>query len=173
MDQKSISELLFIKGCSDEIAEKIAKKKTDSLPENYHTGNPPSSFFDVESKVKETIRSASIKDIETYFEKYAGKEFEGIKNRILIARDNLSESFVSEIVREIEPFVDGLIVENTALSNEEKQDNQIDDKERLEQDLFGIWPVSMIVNKRTINNADKRLIAKCIKMNPDKNISFV
>jgi len=173
MDKKYILELLFLKGCSNDVAEKIAKNQTDSLPENFNTETPPVSFTDVESKVRETIQSASIKDIETYFEKYAGKEFEGIKNRILIARDNSSESLVSEIVREIEPFVDGLIVENTALSNEEKQADQVDDKEILEQNLFGIWPVSMITKKRSIDNADKKLIARCIKMNPDSHISFV
>ena len=77
-----------------------------------------------------------------YFEKYADNKFKDTVNRILIARDNCNDRsiIVSEVIQELEPLVDDLIITNEALVEDEKVANKVDDKERLEQKLFGVWP---------------------------------
>jgi len=171
-EEFSVCELLELEGCPREASKKIAKQACNNLPENFHLENPPKSFEDVSKKVEKTIHTAEKEKLNTYLNKYAGKDYSQTINRILIARDNKESGLIiAELVKEVEPLVTGLILTNLALASEGKE-IAIDEKERLEQDLFGVWPVSLIIARRKIDKADKTL-AKRSKVNPDNGISFI
>ena len=167
----SIQDLLEIEGCSAKIAKEMATESSSSLPRRYAEENPPESFYDVMGSVKKTIKSASIEDLQEYFEKYADSKFKNMVNRILIARDGNSDTLVSEITQELEPLVDDLIVTNKALSLNKKIASSVDEKEKLEQRLFGVWPAFLIKERALIDVGDKRVFSKS-KIDPVK-VSFI
>ena len=166
-DLESITELLQVEGCDIPTSKKIAFSISFALPHRYATEMPPDSFIDVIDLVKESVQLASREDFEEYFSKYADNKFKGIINRILIARDNNSDTLVSEVVQELEPLVDDLIVTNKALSLDEKFAGKIDEKEKIEQKLFGVWPVRMIRERLAMDDGDKKVLKKA-KVDPGK-----
>lgn len=167
----SIQDLLELEGCSVDVAKKMSKQSSSSLPKRYIEENPPESFYDVRDEIKKTVKSASIEDLKEYFEKYANQEFRNIVNRILIARDGNSDALVSEVAQELEPLVDDLIITNKALSSDRKIASGVDEKEKLEQRLFGVWPAFLIKERALIDAGDKRIFSKS-KIDPVK-ISFI
>lgn len=158
-DENSVCDLLQVDGCPAKLAKKIAFASTCDLPYMYAEDVPPASVEDVRDSIKEAILKASKEDLDEYFNKYAGNRYNGIVNRILIARDN-EGIYVSEVIQELEPLVDDLIVTNTALASDMKVANSVDDKERLEQKLFGIWPAHLIRERSNIDVGDKKVISK-------------
>jgi hypothetical protein len=170
-DEDSVSDILKIDGCPKEIANKLAGFIFNNIPKDYGTSNPPLSFEDVRDHIKESIMTASIDKIDDYFNRFANKSHNEIKNRILIARDNGGNAFLSEVLSELEPLVEDLIVTNNALSNDQKVANSIDEKEMLEQDLFGVWPPHLIKERKRMENGDSKLMEKSNV--PPNDISFI
>ena len=169
-DFNSVSEILQVEGCDVETSKKIALSVINELPFKYAEEMPPDSFVDVIDIIKDTIKSASREDLEGYFNKYADNEFKSIINRILIARDNNSDTLVSEVVQELEPLVDDLIVTNKALSLDEKFASTIDEKEKIEQKLFGVWPVHLVRERLAMDKGDLKVLKRA-KVDP--GISFI
>lgn len=143
LEENEIKEILKVEGCDSELSSKLAATAFSKMPENYIFIDPPKSINDVVGTIKNTIKNASKDILDEYFEKYASKRYSGAGNRILIARDNLSESFINEVVAELTPLVDDLIVSNSAYSLTEEASTS-GRKEELEQELFGVWPVDTI-----------------------------
>ncbi len=171
-DEDGIVEMLQIDGCSVETSKKLASGAISSLPYKYTHETPPESFMDVVKTVKNTILSSSIDDLEKYFKKYADyNEFKGIINRILLARDSNSDLLVSEVIQELEPLVDDLIITNKALSLDNKIASTVNEKEKTEQKLFGVWPVNLVKERNNIDIGDKKVISRS-KISPG-NISFI
>jgi len=166
-DEYSICDLLQVDGCSSELSMKIAMDVINDLPEKFATDTFPRSFEDVKDSVRNAVLTASEEDLDEYFDNYTGEIHKGIKNRILLARDS-GGIFVSEVVQELEPLIDDLIVTNIALSSDKKVINAVDDKERLELRLFGIWPAYLIRERENIDVGDKKIISKS-KVIPGKN----
>ena len=170
-DEDSVSDLLCLDGCPRGLSEKISHTVANGLPDTYAKDSPPTSFEDVREAVKKAIMTASVDDLNEYFNKYASNIFSGVVNRILLARDCGGNAIVQEVIQELEPLVDDIIVTNAALESNVKVANKVDDKERLEQKLFGIWPAHLVRERNNIDAGDIKLISRS-KVVPG-NISLI
>ena len=141
LEEEMIKELLVLDGCDSCIAKELADSAINNIPEDYVFGEPPVSFNDVRERVLSSLKQAPIDKYSSYFE--GKKKYADIKHRILLARDNKSEQLFGEILREISPLVDDLIVQNKALASSAYSE-KTSEVESLEQDLFGVWPVELI-----------------------------
>ena len=140
------------------LCNQTAKTVFEEIPDDLRTENPPRSFLDISNKIKRTIESAPIEKIEEYFNKYGNPDF---TKKILDAREKKSD--VSDILEDLEPLIIDLLVTNNALSNEAIKNTpwvRADEKERLEQELFGVWSVYSIIQKKKIDKGDKLLLKK-------------
>jgi hypothetical protein len=171
-DEGSISDLLQLSGCKRDLAKKIAYASIYTLPEQYNLSNPPDGFYDVKDKVVNTLENASIETLEKYFNNYVSKKYSGIINRIKLARDNGSKTMFSELADEIKPIISNSIIENRALASDVKIASAINEKEKLEQDLFGIWPVHLIQKRANVDKADDKILKRS-DIKPGDNISFI
>ena len=171
-DEKGISDLLRYEGCSKEESKKLAKSALDEVPYKFYILDPPDCFDDISDQVENGIKKASIEDIEKYFDKHQNKKFENVKNNILIAKSNGSERYFKEAAHSLKPLVEDLIIAGKALSSQERQEDFLDEKEKLEQNIFGVWPVFLIQKRAQIDKADKKLIDKSA-VKPGDNISFI
>ena len=170
--ESEVVELLVVEGCSKDNAKILATAAENDLPIDYHKSTPPASFRDVEKHVEKTILEASVKDIDEYLKKNHGKKYAEIINRILMARDQKSEYLVNQVVEEIKPIVEEMIMTNRALATQEKSAGLVDNREKIEQELFGVWPVYLIQKRAEIDKADEKLLKKS-KIQPGDNISFI
>jgi len=159
LEENEIKEILKVEGCDSELSSKLAATAFNKMPENYIFIDPPKSINDVIGTIKNTIKNASKDVLDEYFEKYASKRYSGVVNRILIARDNFSETFIDEVVSEITPLVDNLIISNSAFSLT-KEESSSGRKEELEQELFGVWPVCTIRSHAQKEKGDIKLAKK-------------
>jgi len=172
-DENSIQEILIVHGCSNKTAQSLASFSQEDIPEDYSVDVPPESFQDIIDKVEETILAGNIDEIENYFQKYAGAEYSETLNRILLARDRGTQILVSEVVQELEPLIDGIVMMNKIAAKESKVAG-MDERERMEMHLWGIWPVNLIQKRENIDSIDRRIQKKTEADNPHPgtNISF-
>ena len=171
-DVESMAELLQLDGCDTDKSKLIARTAANKLPPGYFLDTVPISFEEVREIVSESIKSASLDRWKLYFGKYAGNKYANTLNRIIVARDKSLKLCVSEIEEEISPLVQDLLLTNKALSSEDKIAGSINDKEALEQELFGVWPVHLIQKRAEIDKADEKLF-KHTEIRPGDNISFI
>jgi hypothetical protein len=172
MDKNSIYELLQIKGCSKEDAKKIASSAYESNPDNYATAQAPSNFLDVKDKIKNTILNGSLDTLNDYQTKYMSKNHQNFIDKVKLARDTKSNTITDEILNEIKPFVENLILTNKGLINN-KIANKTNEKEEMEKDLFGVWPVNSIKKRIETDKNNERMINMAKKNKPGDNISFI
>ena len=156
-DEATIRELLQADGCPFDIANQLSAQEIGSLPEDYNHVNPPKSYNDVFSSVDSTIKTGSIEKISRYFE-IIGKP--DITNRIMLARDNGVQLFFEEIHKEIEPIVEDSIITNGVLAGEREFSAEIDEKEELEKDLFGVWPIYLMQKHERKDKATEAFLEK-------------
>lgn len=159
-DEESLSELVQVEGCPIPLSKKVASAVINKLPIQYNSDNPPKSFFDVKDIVHNSIKSASIDKLKNYFNKFSDDMFGDIVLKIEQARVMDSKSVYDAIVAEIEPYINGIIVTNEALSNDEKFAANTEEKEIYEQELFGLWPVKSVRKRAQIDKADKLFLKR-------------
>jgi hypothetical protein len=172
-DKVSIAELLQIDKCDVDLSNKIAECVVDKMPVRYAIDNPPVSFMDVKDQVEETVKTANMDKVESYFKKYATKKYDdGIVQRIQKARVNNFKTAVAGVVSEIEPMVNDLIVASHIMANDKTASAPENEKENLELDLFGVWPTRLIQKRAGFDKADEKILKK-VKILPGTNISFI
>jgi len=172
-DENSITEILTVHGCSNETAKSLASFSQEDIPQDYSVDVPPESFHDLVDKVEETILAGNIDEIKNYLDKYAGNEFSETLSRILLARDSGTQILVSEVVQELEPLIDGIVVMNKIAAKDTKIAD-MNEKEKMEMHLWGVWPVNLIQKRENIDSIDQRIQKKTEAENPHPgtNISF-
>lgn len=171
-DKKSITDILRSEGCEKEQAKKLALSALDEVPYQFYLLDPPNCFDDLSDQIQERIKKASIEKIEEYFDKYQNKNLDNIKNDIIIAKNNESDNYYKEAMISLRPFIEDLIIAGKSLAGLESKNDYLDHKEKLEQDLFGVWPVFLIQKRAIIDNADKKIINRS-DVKPGDNISFI
>jgi len=170
--QRDVTDLLMAEGCSKDNAKKIAQASMEKLPAEYYINYPPNSFEDIASELTENIKKASLEDVEKYFDIYQNKNFENIKNNIIIAKNDQTKSSYKQAMDALKPLIEDLILAGKALSNDDNRIDYMDEKEKMEQDLFGLWPVYLIQKRAAIDKADVKL-SKRTDIKPGDNISFI
>lgn len=155
-NQPCVAELLQVKGCKVEHSHEIAEAVFRGMPDNYLYSGPPVSYLDIKKSIDKMIKTASKSELKKYFDQFYPEK--RVINRILKARDSNSESLVEQVHREIEPFIENVILTNMALAKKITATSYLDAKEQMEEKLFGIWPVYLIQKKETINKVEQQLI---------------
>lgn len=162
LSEDMVAELLQIDGCSVENSHKLASASTDSLPDDYLHGQPPKTFDDVANKVDHSVRSASLKDLEVYFEKYAPKKYSGVIEDIKTARATGLPSHYKEVVAQIRPLVDSLIIKHrTNVQMGRVASSGV--KEAYEQGLWGVWAPELIAKFAQKENSEAQVLKKAEK----------
>jgi len=173
-DRVTVSELIQVDGCDANLSKKIASAVIDNLPMDYCIESPPTSFSDVKGKVEDLINSPNrIVELESYLAQFASKEYHEIPEQARNAQASMSKNTGRIVAAALEPLVNDLILSNNALSRDEAfVSSGPDQKESLEQDLFGVWPVSLLRHKAGIDKADDKLL-KRVDVRVGDDISFI
>lgn len=168
LNEDMVAELLQVDGCSIDTSHKLATAASENLPDDYLHGDPPKTFEDVSKKVEITLRTASIEDIQKYFEKYASK-FSSIIEDIKTARATMLDSHYKVVIAQIRPLIDALITNNRA---DFKMGNitTAGKKEELEQKLWGVWSPELINKFAQREQSEGRVMSKAAKR--EKNYPF-
>lgn len=168
-DQEMISELLQIDGCPRDTSHRLASDVLDDLPIFYEEG-PPISYEDVKEEVEKTILNTPLDELENYFRSHASQYLESLK-RIAAVRVCPTQIMLDEIHKELEPLVENIILANK-VSTESGNIQKTSSKERIEQKLFGIWPIEYLdeFNKRAAS--EKELLKKASKKSDKPTIMF-
>jgi hypothetical protein len=160
-DQDQVAELLQIDGCSVDNSMELAvtASSPNELPAMYFENDKPNIYKDVKANVDKTILSGDITKVETYVNKYASK-LKYLPSNIVQARDKGAKSYIKEIHEILRPLVEGTIIENNLTANriERKVSSMLSEKEKLEYELFGIWPVYLIQKQANKIDAEEALI---------------
>ena len=168
-DFESVEELLYIDGCSEDVARELSVAACSNIPHKYAEYQRPQCYDDVKGHIDRIIVEASgdyIKDsLQLYFDKYVSRKYASLASKILLAHDNPSTLFVSEIHNSLKPLVEDLIISNNIMyqDNIKTASSEVDEKERLEYDLFGVWPVYMIKTQKQRIQAEKDIVEKYIE----------
>jgi len=125
----------------------------NSMPYNYYKEVPPESFSDIKKYTKEFLLNKPIELIKEYFDEYWDNQ--DIINKIIDVRETKCQEHIKEIINEIEPVLDGIIIDNMALSYIDKWDFEYSRKEELETVLFGIWTPRHICKHKQMLSGDK------------------
>lgn len=164
-DEHQVSELLEIDGCSKEVAKNVAISACYDIPNKYASNEKPANYNDVRSVVEHTILNGDIQQISSYVDKFAKRAHSDICSRILMARDNPSRIFIEEVHSEIRPLIEGIIIENNVMAeNNKRVASSLNDKERLELDLFGIWPIYYIQKQARKQEAERDILDNHIEL---------
>ena len=155
---ETVEEILYNEACPREEVAKYINESLDRLPPDYIRGKyPPTCFGDIKKKVEKTILTASIEKINNYFEEYTKQSFKDIKTRILLVREDKLD--INIVLEELEEYLNGIIIDNEVISNllDSEVEDFFDEKEEIELNLFGIWPVYFLIRRRRIEWGDDRI----------------
>lgn len=159
--ESQIRELLQIDECSKETANTLANTSLNNVPIEYKEDIVIASYDDVRKKIENTITTASIENIENYLNKYASlSEKDVLIETIKIARDNNSSMLKSEIHKILRPYIENIIIANNVMAKLETAPIEIDEKQGLEYDLFGILPVNMVQKQAKRSEIQKKIFDK-------------
>ena len=160
-DEKQVAELLQIDGCSLDVSKDLALSSCHNLPAKYVENENPVTYGDIQNVVEKTLIEGNVDEIQRYFTHHASREFSQVGTRVLVARDNPSRIFIEELHKELRPLIEGIIIDNQILAKNEKQaSSQLSEKERLELDLFGVWPVYLLQKQARKKMAEEEIYDK-------------
>lgn len=161
LNEDMVAELLQIDGCSIDTSHKLATAASENLPDDYLHGDPPKTFEDVSKKVEVTLKSASIEDLQRYFDKYAPKLSRVVED-IKTARATGLDSHYKEVLAQVRPLVDALITNNRT-DFRMGRIASVGKKEEMEQKLWGVWSTELISKFSHREQSENRVIAKAEK----------
>ena len=172
-DRFAIEDVLLSHGYSEEEASDMAIKAVSYLPKGYPQ-TPPICFQDVKDHILNSLKTYNIESIMFYFKQYANTKYKEITNRIIKIRELGEEGCCDSILEDIKPLVEGLLMDNYALlfrPKDKENVNEIEKRENLELELFGVWTIELIRRRKRIIKIDNRVI-KISKGQKTGNTSF-
>ena len=102
--------------------------------------------------------------VRLYFDKYADPKHRFLKDAILFAGlSDTPEIFRKDLHRDLCAFVDGMIVSNSVLADGDRQTTPGGEREQLEYNLFGIWPVFLIQKHAHRKRVEKDILDKSVE----------
>jgi len=155
-DEQMIQELLEVDGCTREASKKLAFAVTEELPSDYDSG-PPRSYEDIKPKVEDSIRNASFESWEKYLSKI-GKKYASLLKDIDLYRQRPTQIVADEIHKVLEPVLSNSLLMSKASSGTGTR--EISERENLERDLFGIWPVYLVDSFNQKIAGEKEVMSK-------------
>ncbi len=157
--EDNVAELLQLDGCDIEVSKQLAQTAAVGIPLKYFDNERPEVYADVKQDVEKTIFSGNVEAMSEYFRKYAGKPYENIMPRLIMAKDINTNSYINELHEELRPLVEGRIIENNLLASTGiKTSSLIGEKEKFEFDLFGVWPIYLIKKQARKMRVEESLI---------------
>lgn len=169
LEQEIIERLLLLEdNCTPEMSKEFAKKATDNLPYGYLIFDPPNSFNDIKQEVLHNLKIVEMELFENYFKNFAQNKIHLIE-RIKKAREEDNEKLFEEIIKELEPLIEGTVTTNLIVSGQ-KEEFPIDLQEELERKCFAIWPVAAIQKHAKKERGNRKLLRQAqLKLQKQEN----